>query len=445
MPKPPKSIRLKWSSENKALWRRLSEHRFDHRDIAERDRGHDHTNQDASDPNRIPELTLRLALSAHIDLNEAEASIEEYRRFCFLAATVDRPLAPSRIVDKVWRTHITDSVNYRRFCTEVLRHTLHRDPPAGDEQDLSQPAYAETLLQYERYFGEPPEKIWPPAKKTAERHFQKKASRQLPLYIAPPKPYASYPGYGSRRHPRWLAATVLLSVASIAAYVLITVILGEPNPLRWDEVAYWGWCFVLTCTGLSSSITLRYFVLRPHEGGSREPAEPWELAYLTDGAERAADAILVHLIAQELVYVNHARRLRTDAGDLVHRLTLADGPPPTDLAPFARQALETIRLHPTLDGALKALRESSKELADVTYRNGWQRRPAQLRSKLYLAALPNVVVTTHALIALGFLVLNDSDFSMAPMLQIIAMGIGFAVPMIMPEAKSLTDDGEWQL
>ena len=97
---------------------------------------------------------------------EAERVIEEYRRFCFLAATVDHPVTPSDAVDQAWHLHLTYSRDYwERFCPEVLGRPLHHGPTAGgsDEQHRYFTQYAETLRSYERVFGSPPADLWPDA------------------------------------------------------------------------------------------------------------------------------------------------------------------------------------------------------------------------------------------------------------------------------------------
>lgn len=97
---------------------------------------------------------------------EAERVIEEYKRFCFLAATVDHPVTPSDQVDQAWHLHLTYSRDYwERFCPEVLGRPLHHGPTAGGggEQHRYFTQYAETLRSYERVFGSPPADLWPDA------------------------------------------------------------------------------------------------------------------------------------------------------------------------------------------------------------------------------------------------------------------------------------------
>jgi len=96
-----------------------------------------------------------------------ERVVDEYRRFCFLAATSEDELTPSDAVDQAWHLHLTYTRDYwDRFCPVVLRRPLHHGPTAGGNIERSRffDQYALTLLRYEQVFGAPPpEDIWPSA------------------------------------------------------------------------------------------------------------------------------------------------------------------------------------------------------------------------------------------------------------------------------------------
>lgn len=97
----------------------------------------------------------------------AERVIAEYKRFCFLAATVDHQVTPSDAVDQAWHLHLTYSRDYwERFCPQILGRPLHHGPTAGGstEQHRYFEQYAETLKSYEHAFGAPPPAdLWPNA------------------------------------------------------------------------------------------------------------------------------------------------------------------------------------------------------------------------------------------------------------------------------------------
>lgn len=93
---------------------------------------------------------------------------DEYRRFCFLAATAGHAVTPSDAVDQAWHLHLTYTRDYwRRFCPEALGRELHHGPTrgGGDEQNRFFVQYAQTLKAYEDAFGAPPADIWPDARR----------------------------------------------------------------------------------------------------------------------------------------------------------------------------------------------------------------------------------------------------------------------------------------
>jgi hypothetical protein len=90
---------------------------------------------------------------------------EEYRRFCFLAASAGHPVTPSDAVDQAWHLHLLYPRDYwERFCPEVLRRPLHHGPSTGGvaEERRYFAQYADTLSAYEAAFGQaPPADLWP--------------------------------------------------------------------------------------------------------------------------------------------------------------------------------------------------------------------------------------------------------------------------------------------
>lgn len=106
----------------------------------------------------------RLAKENGWSANDAERVLEEYRRFCFLAATAPHPVTPSEAVDQAWHLHLAYSRDYWDiFCPDVLGRELHHGPTTGGpaERDKHFEQYAMTLKSYEETFGPAPEDIWP--------------------------------------------------------------------------------------------------------------------------------------------------------------------------------------------------------------------------------------------------------------------------------------------
>lgn len=112
-------------------------------------------------------FTQRLARENGWSEAHAERVFDEYRRFCFLAATSEEELTPSDAVDQVWHLHLAYTRDYwNRFCPDVLHIALHHGPTAGGNTERSRffDQYAHTLLRYEQVFqAPPPADIWPDA------------------------------------------------------------------------------------------------------------------------------------------------------------------------------------------------------------------------------------------------------------------------------------------
>jgi hypothetical protein len=112
-------------------------------------------------------FAARLARENGWSAEKAGRVIEEYRRFCFLAATAGHEVTPSDAVDQAWHLHLTYSRDYwERFCPDVLGAPLHHGPTAGGKEARHHhfQCYAETLRSYERVFGEAaPADLWPDA------------------------------------------------------------------------------------------------------------------------------------------------------------------------------------------------------------------------------------------------------------------------------------------
>jgi len=98
----------------------------------------------------------------------AERVLEEYRRFCFLAATCGHVVTPSDAVDQAWHLHLLYTESYwEDFCGRVLQRKFHHGPTRGGSEEGSKyhDWYEATLASYRRTFGvAPPVDIWPAAK-----------------------------------------------------------------------------------------------------------------------------------------------------------------------------------------------------------------------------------------------------------------------------------------
>lgn len=106
-------------------------------------------------------FALRLATENKWSLSFADAAIEEYKKFMFLAAISEEMISPSVIVDTVWHLHLIYSDAYQSFCKllgKEIKHVPSRKQ-AG-EQATFQAAKLLTQKIYEPVFGTMPEAIW---------------------------------------------------------------------------------------------------------------------------------------------------------------------------------------------------------------------------------------------------------------------------------------------
>jgi hypothetical protein len=89
--------------------------------------------------------------------------IEEYRKFAFLMAEGGHVAVPSDQVDQAWHQHLQYTRSWADFCRNVMRQTIDHEPSRGGnaETDRFKHLYERTLESYRRFFGEPPEDIWP--------------------------------------------------------------------------------------------------------------------------------------------------------------------------------------------------------------------------------------------------------------------------------------------
>jgi hypothetical protein len=112
-------------------------------------------------------FTRRLARENGWSRAHAEAVMEEYRRFLYLAATGTGEVTPSDQVDQAWHLHLAYTRHYwEELCARIIGRPLHHGPTAGGgaESRKYRSLYADTLARYRATFGsEPPSSIWPPS------------------------------------------------------------------------------------------------------------------------------------------------------------------------------------------------------------------------------------------------------------------------------------------
>ena len=87
-------------------------------------------------------------------------ALTEYRRFLYLVAVSKEPLAPSPLIDYMWKTH----AKCARIAPDGGKALLARLPSRADggTEPHNNPAYQRTLDLYQQEFRAPPmPKVWP--------------------------------------------------------------------------------------------------------------------------------------------------------------------------------------------------------------------------------------------------------------------------------------------
>lgn len=115
------------------------------------------------EPGAILPLSAKLAWEYQWTEIYTFRTIQEYKKFIFLAMVADHVVSPSAIVDRVWHYHLLYTHSYwDKFCGELLQKGIHHSPSLGGKNEglKYQHFYELTLETYQKYFGNPPADIW---------------------------------------------------------------------------------------------------------------------------------------------------------------------------------------------------------------------------------------------------------------------------------------------
>ena len=167
------------------------------------------------DPAASLGFAQRLARDNGWPLEFARRTIDEYKRFLFLAVEAGHPVTPSDEVDQAWHLHLVYTESYwNELCREILPRPLHHGPTKGGkrEGDKFGDWYSRTLRSYERYFGGPaPADIWPDAAIRFGRAAQFRRINTADHWVI------------HKKKPRWAAT---LAACSAVPFLLIGCGLG---------------------------------------------------------------------------------------------------------------------------------------------------------------------------------------------------------------------------
>lgn len=358
-----------WNADTSARWQRLQAHSFE-------------------DPESGLDFTRRLAREQAWSLTDARAAVDEYRKFCFLAA-LGHSVTPSDEVDEVWHLHLTCSRDYwLRFCPDVLHTALHHGPTVGGQAADARyrDQYSETLRLYQRYFDMPPARWWPGRiARFADGGAFQRVDKRRHWIVAKPQ----LPGFA-----RQLALVLGTSLLSLPLLVMAL----PSDPLDWSAEP-----FLKLYAGMSVGALLIAAIIRAR-GRDIAPAlltpEPslWELAYLDGGAERVADAAVTQLLAQQAVTWNSGSGRLEPTGAHVA------------LDPPSQEALRCLKADNQLKVALPRITRAQTPLREALVRRRlWLDADAALRLAWISAAAPLTVAAFGAL-RIGLAVVREKPF-----------------------------------
>lgn len=289
----------------------------------------------------------RLARENGWSSRHAARVIVEYKRFLWLAVGQQQAVTPSEAVDQAWHLHITDTLEYRRFCDNALGRYLHHTPSRGEPDECARFAaqYARTLSLYRQVFDQdPPLDVWPklPLRLRQPAEFVRV---DLARCWTLPKPawvgnLLASPRFRVLKRPEWIAIAVGLALLGCLTSI------GEPPPLS-GKTFLIGYVVAWTaCLGVALCMRRGLFVSKLNDALELDPYEIAELAH----PGRAIDGAVSTLIARRCV------SLDPENGILRTLAPLPDGAHPVE-----RRAYAEIAQAPELP-----LRELSPRLYDVT-------------------------------------------------------------------------------
>lgn len=330
---------------------------------------------------------------------EATQAIEEYRRFCCIAAEREGRVAPSPAIDAVWHLHLTYTRDYwLDFCPRRLRFALHHQPALGrpGEALRLRDDYADTLHAYAARFGLPAERWWPATARTPS------------------------PAGWRTRLARLCGLALLLPTPALASPLAGT-------PLDWRGPEFLALYLVLAAVALVGGLACRALLLRQlPEGSQRGATATWEIAFLAGGAERVVDSAVAEL-----------HRLGAIAWDERQRRFVRGSAAPPQDAVLAAVHGHLLERAPDVGRAART--SALAALRSALQRRGWWCDPAQAQRIALFSALPLASVSVFGLAKVAVGILRDRPVALLVLLcaltVVAAIVFAFNRPGITPAGK----------
>ncbi|MBD1924828.1 hypothetical protein H6F74_00805 [Trichocoleus sp. FACHB-90] len=184
-------------------------------------------------------FSQRLARENGWTVEYTQQVIDEYKKFIFLAVIAEHPVTPSDQVDQVWHLHLTYTRSYwDEFCAKILQKPLHHNPTRGgsSEQENFYRFYNETLISYEKFFGQrPPSDIWSPPdiRFSTDIQFRRVNAHRYWIVAKPSFTLSQLPSVYLPRLPllKFIAIALLsfMLVLTISSYTLLIAEISPPK------------------------------------------------------------------------------------------------------------------------------------------------------------------------------------------------------------------------
>ena len=219
-------------------------------------------------------------------------TIEEYKKYVFLASVAGQQAVPSDAVDQVWHLHLLYSESYwEDFCPNVLGRRLQHCPARGGGQERAtfHHFYRATIDSYRQYFGEPPLDLWPPA----DIRFGSDLQRQR-------VPIGRRPGLR-----QLLAVLSLLLVCAVASTPL--ALASSSTASATSAFVFLAAMFLLPLA-IAVGLVFRRLIRRPDHQSAIPLLSAEQLAYLARGARGALDVALAQLVDRGVLRPNRDKK-----------------------------------------------------------------------------------------------------------------------------------------
>ncbi|MES2208547.1 MAG: TIGR04222 domain-containing membrane protein [Pseudomonadota bacterium] len=262
----------------------------------------------------------RLAQENNWSQAYANAVIEEYKKFVFLAIVANHPVTPSDQIDQAWHLHLTYTDSYwNDFCPNILGKPLHHGPTQGgvEEYQKFKKLYQCTLNSYHHFFGiEPPKDIWP----EMHRRFNKKnhymrLNKKNHWVIKKPDWNLLIPSINQKFI---FVCTIFVVLSSGWSFAAI------PNPFEFkgSEFLVFYFFFAIVGLGLAYVLKSRFFNTKIFSNVNYfSILDVYELAFLVAGKKRLIYTGLLNLFLKgylEIQFSSNVWKVKKNISDIQH-------------------------------------------------------------------------------------------------------------------------------